>query len=252
MLNPIKIAKGIKYLLTDFGENLDLKPDERDKNGNLRLNYVLVLHRELIPLAAGMIIQLRKTKKGRDILWGRGANDVDYVENKVIPKLMDFSYLKNLPKNTVGYAYYELVKDIGIEKLYNQRFKEEETNIDSFRGDVQSNISRHILITHDFFHVLFGYDTKALGESLIQIVLSKILKNRVGNIIGFFGTIKACREIRSLKPFQAFFECVKNCKNVDKTFAYLSPLDYLEEDIDVFRERFLIKKPKIYNEIIQQ
>tara|TARA_B100001113_G_scaffold183007_1_gene149991 strand:+ start:2395 stop:3153 length:759 start_codon:yes stop_codon:yes gene_type:complete len=252
MLNAIKIAKGIKYLLTDFGENLDLKPDERDKNGNLRLNYILVLHRELMPLAAGMVIQLRKTRKGRDILWGREVNNVNYVENEVIPKLMDFEYLKSLPKNTIGYAYYEMVKDIGIEKLYNQRFKEEETDTNSFRGDIQNNISRHILITHDFHHVLFGYDTKALGESLVQIVLSKILKNRIGNITGFFGTLKACKEIKSLKPFQAFFECIKNCKNVDKTFAYLSPLDYLEEDIDEFRKQFLIKKPEVYNEIIQQ
>ena len=252
MLNPIKIAKAIKCILTDYGEKLDLRPDEKDENGELRINYQLVLYRELGPLALPFIVNLRKSRKGRDILWGREANNVDYVENEVLPKLMDFEYLKALPKNTIGYAYYETVKDIGIEKLYNQRFKEEETDTNSFRGDIQNNISRHILITHDFHHVLFGYDTKALGESLVQIVLSKILKNRIGNITGFFGTLKACKEIKSLKPFQAFFECIKNCKNVDKTFAYLSPLDYLEEDIDEFRKQFLIKKPEVYNEIIQQ
>jgi len=32
----------------------------------------------------------------------------------------------------------------------------------------------------------------------------------------------------------------------------MSPLEYLEQDIDSFRKQFLIKKPEIYNEIIQQ
>ena len=41
---------------------------------------------------------------------------------------MDFEYLKALPKNTIGYAYYEIVKDIGIEKLYNQNNMERRRN----------------------------------------------------------------------------------------------------------------------------
>ena len=94
MLNPIKIAKTIKCILTDYGEKLDLRPDEKDNNGELRINYQLVLYRELAPLAIPFIRNLRKSRKGRDILWGREANNIDYVENKVLPKLMDFEYLK--------------------------------------------------------------------------------------------------------------------------------------------------------------
>ena len=82
--------------------------------------------------------------------------------------------------------------------------------------------------------------------------MSKILKQKVGSIIAFFGTIKACKDANSLKPFKAYFECRKNCKNVDNRFAFMSPLEYLEEDIDLFREKFLIQKPEIYDEIIQQ
>ena len=252
MLNPIKIAKAIKCILTDYGENLDLRPDEKDKNGELRINYQLVLYRELGPLAIPFIVNLRKSRKGRDILWGREANYVDYVENEVLPKLMDFEYLKALPKNTIGYAYYETVKDIGIEKLYNQRFKEEEMQDDLTVHDVRNNVSRHFLLTHDFHHVLFGYDTKALGEAMIQVVLSRVFKNKIGSVIAFFGTIKACRDANSLKPFKAYFECKRNCKDVDDSFGFMSPLEYLEEDIDSFRKQFLIKNPEIYNEIIQQ
>ena len=252
MLNPIKIAKAIKCVLTDYGESLDLRPDEKDENVELRLNYQLVLYRELAPLAIPFIRNLRKSRKGRDVLWGREVNDINYVENKVLPKLMDFEYLKSLPKNTIGYAYYEVVKDVGIEKLYNQRFKEEEIQDDLAVHDVRNNVSRHLLLTHDFHHVLFGYDTKALGEAMIQIVISKVLKQKVGSVLAFFGTIKACKDVNSLKPFKAYFECIKNCKNVDDRFAFMSPLEYLEEDITLFREEFLIQKPKIYNEIIQQ
>ena len=32
----------------------------------------------------------------------------------------------------------------------------------------------------------------------------------------------------------------------------MSPLEYLEQDLELFRKEFLIKKPEIYNEIIQQ
>ena len=252
MLNPIKIAKAIKCILTDYGESLDLRPDEKDKNGELRINYQLVLYRELGPLALPFIVNLRKSRKGRDILWGREANNIDYVENEVLPKLMDFEYLKALPKNTIGYAYYETVKDIGIEKLYNQRFKEEEMQDDLTVHDVRNNVSRHFLLTHDFHHVLFGYNTKALGEAMIQVVLSKVFKNKIGSVLAFFGTIKACRDANSLKPFKAFFECRRNCKHVDDSFGFMSPLEYLEQDLELFREEFLIKKPEIYNEIIQQ
>ena len=87
---------------------------------------------------------------------------------------------------------------------------------------------------------------------MIQIVMSKILKQKVGSVIAFFGTIKACRDANSLKPFKAFFECRRNCKDVDGSFAFMSPLEYLEQDLELFREKFLIKKPEIYNEIIQQ
>lgn len=252
MLNPIKIAKAIKATLTHYGESLDLRPDEKDKNGELRINYQLVLYRELGLLALPFIVNLRKSRKGRDVLWGREANNVDYVENKVLPKLMNFEYLKSLPKNTIGYAYYEQVKDIGIEKLYNQRFKEEEMQDDLTVHDVRNNVSRHFLLTHDFHHVLFGYDTKALGEAMIQVVLSRVFKNKIGSVIAFFGTIKACRDANSLKPFKAYFECKRNCKNVDDSFGFMSPLEYLEQDIDSFRKQFLIKNPEIYNEIIQQ
>ena len=82
--------------------------------------------------------------------------------------------------------------------------------------------------------------------------LSKILKQKVGSVIAFFGTIKACKDAKNLKPFKAYFECRRNCKNVDGSFAFMSPLEYLEQDIDSFRKQFLIKKPEIYNEIIQQ
>ena len=69
MLNPIKIAKAIKCILTDYGENLDLRPDEKDENGELRINYQLVLYRELVPLAIPFIRNLRKSRKGSCLLY---------------------------------------------------------------------------------------------------------------------------------------------------------------------------------------
>ena len=59
-----------------------------------------------------------------------------------------------------------------------------------------------------------------LGEpnSVFSELLFKVFKNKIGSVIAFFGTIKACRDANSLKPFKAYFECKRNCKDVDDSF----------------------------------
>jgi len=257
MLNPIKIAKSINHLMTNYGEGIDLQPKEKDEKGNLRIDYVVSLYRELaFPFGFIMTLKNRKTKLGRDVVWGRKHNDKDYVENVVIPKLMDFNYLKKLKPNTVGAHYYNLIKNFGIEDLYNQRFTEEEAKlgqgtINSFGHDIRSNISRHLLLSHDIWHVLFRYDTKPLGEAMIQTVTARAFNLLPAHLVGFFGAWKMARKTKSNLPWKVWKECLQITKNIDPSFALYSPLEFLEEDIQKIRNRFNIKTAKVYAKYVK-
>mgnify|MGYP001396481361 CR=1 FL=1 len=151
-------------------------------------------------------------------------NDPEYIESVVIPKLMDFNYLKSLPKNTIGAGYYKIVKEYGIEDLYNQRFSQEEANkfkgaFSSFAEEIRANCSRHILLTHDNWHILTGYNTDTLGEALLQTITAKCFNLYQAHLVGFFGMLKVVKETKSWLPFKAWLECLKLAKQIDNSFV---------------------------------
>ena len=39
--------------------------------------------------------------------------------------------------------------------------------------ELRANISRHMFLWHDMFHILFRYDTSIFGEALVQKVTCK-------------------------------------------------------------------------------
>ena len=258
MWNPIAIGKSINFLLTEFGEGNDLKPETKDENGEVRISYILSLYRELnIPFGPMMTLRNRRTKKGRDVCWGRKHNDPDYIESTVIPKLMNFNYLKSLPVNTIGAGYYRIVKEYGIEDLYNQRFSQEEANkfkgaYSSFAEEIRANCSRHILLTHDNWHILTGYNTDTLGEALLQTITAKCFNLYQAHLVGFFGMLKVVKETKSWLPLKAWLECLRLAKQIDNSFVYYGPLEFIEEDVNKLRKKFNIKEPKIYNEYYQK
>jgi len=251
--NPIKITKSIHFILTEYGEGSDLEPVEKDSSGEVRINNVLSLYRELnFPFGFIMTLRNRRSKKGRDVLWGRNHNDKDFVDREVIPKLMDFANLKKLDKDTVGYRYYQLVKDFGIQDLYEQRFTEEESRATSFIDEIRTNASRHALLTHDNWHVLSGYHTDPLGEALVQTITAKCFNLKQAHLVGFFGMIKVMRTTKSFLPFRCWLECLKIAKKIDPAFVFYGPLEFLNKNVHALRKQFNFQKPKIYNEYYQK
>ena len=171
---------------------------------------------------------------------------------------MDYDYLSSLPPNTVGAHYHNLIKDFGIEKLYNQRFKKEEkreggvNNIyNSFSDDIRENASRHLLLSHDIWHVLFRYDTTPMGEAMIQTITARIFNFFPPHLTGFFGTWKMAKKTGSKLPWKVWKECLKLSKGVDKELALYSPIEFLEHDIQEVRDRFNIFTPKVYAEYVK-
>ena len=258
--NLVKMYQSTKHLLTTYGEGNDLEPMVDDLTGESRIDHVVSLYREMnIPFGPMMMLKNRVSENGRNIIWGRKWNDREYVEKKVIPTLMNYEYLKSLPANTVGAHYYHLIKDYGIEKLYNQRFKKEEKRenskfdnvYNSFSDDIRENASRHLLLSHDIWHVLFRYDTTPMGEAMIQTITARIFNFFPPHLTGFFGTWKMARKTKSKLPWKVWRECLKLSKGVNKELALFSPIEFLEQDIQEVRDRFNIFTPKVYAEYVK-
>jgi ubiquinone biosynthesis protein Coq4 len=276
MWNIKKIFKSAKYLM-DPGASGFGGYENADMNGEHRLDHVVNMYREMnFPFGAMMAIANRRTKAGRDIAWGRGNFTPEHFENVVVPKLMDFEYLRTLAPNTVGAHYYNLVKGWGIEELYNQRFKHEEmgtgqawgalpsevrqkgdatvsvTDEISWGDEVRINISRHALLSHDLWHVLFRYDTATMGEAMIQEVSAHLLKFKPAKLVSFFGTWKTARKLKSKLPWKVRKECIELSKATDRRLFFQDQLSLLERDIEEVRKEYNIGVPVVYKRFVAE
>jgi len=251
MWNVSKIVKTTKYLMSidasGFGDY-----ENADMNGQHRLDHIVNMYREMnIPFGPMMALANNKTRAGRDILWARGKFDVDYMDKVVVPTLMNFDYLKSLAPNTVGAHYYHLIKDWGIEDLYNQRFKHEENLNDTLASDVRVNLSRHLLLSHDLWHVLFRYDTATMGEAMIQEVTASLSKFKPPKLVSFFGAWKMARKLKSNMPWKVRKECIQMCKSIDRELFFQPQLSLLERDIQEVRDTYNIGVPVIYKKYVE-
>ena len=253
MWNLSKIFKTTRYLMsTDAGGFGDY--DNPDMNGQHRLDHIVNMYREMnFPFGPMMAIANRKTRAGRDILWARGDFDERHIDNVVVPTLMDFDYLKSLAPNTVGAHYYNLIKNWGIEDLYNQRFKHEEKDpLGDLAGDVRTNLSRHLLLSHDLWHVLFRYDTSTMGEAMIQEVTSHLSQFKPPKLVSFFGTWKMARKLNNNLPWKVRKECIRLSKACSRELFYQPPLSLLERDIQEVRDEYNIGVPVMYKVFVKE
>lgn len=245
-----KIFKTTKYLMsTDasgFGDY-----ENADMNGQHRLDHIVNMYREMnIPFGPMMALANNKTRAGRDILWARGKFSIEHMDSVVVPTLMDFDYLKSLSPNTVGAHYYNLIKGWGIEDLYNQRFKHEENIDDTLASDVRVNLSRHLLLSHDLWHVLFRYDTATMGEAMIQEVTAHLSQFKPPKLVSFFGTWKMARKLKSKLPWEVRKECIALSKATDRRLFLQDQLSLLERDIEEVRKEYNIGVPVAYKRFV--
>ena len=240
MWNPVKITKSLNDIMNIY--NVSEKQIEEDKLGI----PVTTLYREVqFPFGLMMMNKATQTTLGQDVVWGRKHNDIDYVENIVLPKLMNMKYLSSLPENTVGAEYYKIVRNLGLEVLYNQRFKDKE--VKSRLDVVRTNLSRHVVLTHDILHTLFKYDTHALGEGLIQEVTGHLLDYKPSQMIGYVVMFSVARKTGDYRGvWKVYKECRKNLKKCVKELGLYSPLEFLEADLEEVRKKFNIGEVPVY------
>lgn len=253
MLNLFKISKLIKKVTTSYTQGNSERFTMEDGNGDQRLDYVVALYRELsFPFGLLVLKKHLKHKGGRDVLWARGEFDPEYVENTVLPTLIDSKYLKSLAPNTVGAHFYNLTKTWGLDDLFNQRYKESEGMYGDARDEILSNISRHNLLSHDIWHVLFRYDTTAMGEAMIQEVSSHLWNWKPALITSHVVTKQLAKETKSKLPWKVKQECKELVQAMDHSILYQSPISFLEKDIDEVRKQYNIGVPVLYKEFTEK
>lgn len=240
MWNLYKIGKSLNDIVQIYHKSEEQM--EEDKLGI----PVTTLYREMqFPFGLMMMNKATQTTLGQDVVWGRKHNDKDYVEKTVLPKLMDLEYLSSLPENTVGAEYYKIVRNLGLEVLYNQRFKDDE--VKSRLDVVRTNLSRHVVISHDILHTLFKYNTHALGEGLVQLITGHLLDYKPSKIIGFVVMLSVAKRTGDYRGvWKVYKECQTNLNKCVKDIGYRNPLDFIESDLEEVRKKFNIGKVPIY------
>ena len=243
------IRKIYKYSKDVFEDNHNLDKLE-DDFGNARLNAYQGLIRQMtFPFGLGVLFEHRKKEK-RPVLFGGSWNDETYVKEKVLPKLSDREWLQSLPPNTVGAHLGNLLKDWSLEELYDKRFligEKTRTAAGSKGNKLWSNLSSHMFLTHDIWHVLFRYDTTLFGEGLIQQITFRAIGMVPVAYISFIVTCKVAWRTKSLMPFKVLREADKLAKRANKKLLVAnSPLYFLEQDIDEVRKKFDIGVPVEY------
>lgn len=254
MWNPIKIAKSIKQIMTEYGSN---NIGHSDRFGEHRLGSVPSLYREMtFPFGIFILLKTRKSKLAKDMINGRKQHKKNYVENDAMSILQNTQYLSALPKNTVGANYYNIVKNFSLDDLYDQRFKSSEIKkgkgITNLRDKYQSNISRHVLTTHDIWHTLFDYDTNPLGEGMIQLISGYMLGYAPQRFVGFLITLKLFFETKDVGIWKVYNECKKNIKKCNQEIGYFSATQFLEHNLDDVRKQYNIATPHLYLQFINK
>ena len=228
---------------------------------DINVKHLVELYSEvLFPSNVFLVRKLRKTKNGRSILDGTECYSKEWQEETYIPLLSDKEFTSKFAPNTVGAHYAYLLSRWSLQELYERRFtndREDLTKIPSVitkvmrkilkdrlnPDEVRANIARHIFLSHDFWHVLFRYDTSPLGEACIQAVTHQYLRLTgpwyMSYLVGFRESVKD----RSFKPLAIIREAHKLGKAAKQDLYELNYLDVLASDIENTRKSYNIGAP---------
>ena len=163
----------------------------------------------------------------------------------LLDTLKDKDTLSKLPKNTLGYKYYEFIykENLSPEELINasESSKKEFGN----RTDDEIFFNTRKRDMHDLWHVATGYGRDALGELSLLAFTYAQEQNRGVGAIALYGYWKVGREFPDFNLRKVIREGYKNGKNA----TLWSCEDWeklIKLPIDEVREKINAKKPKLY------
>ena len=263
MWNLVKIAGITKRMW----EQKD--PQNHYEDSAERLSDVVVLYGEMLfPFNIITMKKFKKHPKGVALALGQERYSKEWQENVLVPKMLNKEHLGSLGVNTIGQHYKHLIGNWSFEELYNGRFQESSkgggqlkpwtqkiltklvglNHIDpDINGDkIRANISRHIFLAHDFWHIMFRYNTDIMGEACIQAVTCSFIKHAAPWYIAHVVALRECYKHNTWQPWRAVREARRVAKQVSEDFYYMDFAELLESDVDELRKKYNIPVPKEY------
>ena len=163
----------------------------------------------------------------------------------LLDTLKDKDTLSKLPKNTLGYKYYEFIykENLSPEELINASESSKKEFGNRTDDEIFFNIRKRDM--HDLWHVATGYGRDALGELSLLAFTYAQEQNRGVGAIALYGYWKVGREFPDFNLRKVIREGYKNGKNA----TLWSCEDWeklIKLPIDEVREKINAKKPKLY------
>ena len=163
----------------------------------------------------------------------------------LLDTLKDKDTLSKLPKNTLGYKYYEFIykENLPPEELINASESSKKEFGNRTDDEIFFNIRKRDM--HDLWHVATGYGRDALGELSLLAFTYAQEQNRGVGAIALYGYWKVGREFPDFNLRKVIREGYKNGKNA----TLWSCEDWeklIKLPIDEVREKINAKKPKLY------
>ena len=163
----------------------------------------------------------------------------------LLDTLKDKDTLSKLPKNTLGYKYYEFIykENLSPEELIDASESSKKEFGNRTEEEIFFNIRKRDM--HDLWHVATGYGRDALGELSLLAFTYAQEQNRGVGAIALYGYWKVGREFPDFNLRKVIREGYENGKNA----TLWSCEDWeklIKLPIDEVREKINAKKPKLY------
>lgn len=263
MWNPFTIARDSLFI---WRRN---KPENHHYGNDAPVNAVVSLYTQMLfPSNLFTVRKLRSLKNGQKLLSGVDRYAKEWQEGTYIPLITDGKYLDGLSANTVGAHYRSLIKQWSFGELYNARFQQtiehqqagpilnwlvlkltDATATDA--NEVRANISRHIFLAHDFWHVLFRYPTTPLGEACIQALTHQMTSHFGPWYLSYLVGLRESVIYKSWGPLKAVREAHKLGRRVNQNFYLIDFQTLLESDIQEVRGIYNIGFNKEYWKFVE-
>jgi ubiquinone biosynthesis protein COQ4 len=168
-----------------------------------------------------------------------------YEREELIGVLGDRDYLKSLPPDSVGYAYWRFTEEQSISA---------KGLVDASQAAVEDGIEllhpyawygRRLRDIHDIWHVLTGYGRDPLGE--VCVVAFSFAQTRSWGFafIAIVGGLRVARDLRGQPVLSAAWRAFRDSRKA----AWLPGEDYrrlLSEPLNAARRRLNIAVPETY------
>ena len=184
-----------------------------------------------------------KTKLGKKIL-EKKINLVDTLKDK--------KFLESLPKNTLGYKYFEFIYK---ENLSPEELIDASNNIDGrdLRGRSEDEIffNTRKRDMHDLWHVTTGYGRDALGELSLLAFTYAQEQNRGIGAIALYGYWKVGKELPGFDLREVIHEGYSNGKKAN-LWSCEDWESLIQLPLSEVREKINSEKPQLYYEALKK